>query len=66
MCNNNNNNELPDGDNVREKYNKSEKVTEPMTHKSLQRYHDNWQNHLSKKQGLSEAVQFQIQKANLK
>lgn len=60
-----NNFSVPDGDNVREKYNKSEKVTEPRTHKSLQCYHDNWQNHLSKKQGLGEAIQLQVQKANL-
>lgn len=56
---------IPDGYNVREKHNESEKVAEPRTHKSLQRYHDNRQNHLGQEQGLGEAVQLQVQEADL-
>lgn len=57
--------EVPDGDNVGEKHDESEKVAEPRTHKSLQCYHDDRQNHLGEEQGLGEAVQLQVQEANL-
>lgn len=56
---------IPDWYDVREKHNESEKVAEPRTHKSLQRYHDNRQNHLGQEQGLGEAVQLQVQEADL-
>lgn len=59
------NHKVPDGDNVRKKHNKSEKIAEPRTHKSLQRYQDNRQNHLGQEQGLGEAVKLQVQKTNL-
>lgn len=52
---------VPDGDDVREKHNEAEKVAKPGTHKSLQRYHDNRQNHLGQEQGLGETVQLQVQ-----
>lgn len=48
---------VPDGNNVREKHDESEKVAEPRTHKPLQRYHDNRQDHLGQEQGLGEAIQ---------
>lgn len=57
--------EVPDGDDVREKDDESEKVAEPRTHKPLQRYHDDRQNHLGQEQSLSEAVQLQVQQADL-
>lgn len=56
---------LPDGDDVREKHDEAEKVAEPRTHKPLQRYHDDRQNHLGQEQGLGEAVQLQVQKPDL-
>lgn len=56
---------VPDWDDVREKYDKTEKVAEPWTHKTLQCNHDNGQNHLGQEQGLGEPVQFQVQKADL-
>ena len=58
-------NKVPDGDNVGEKHHKSEKVAEPWTHKPLHCYHDDGQDHLGQEQGLGEAVQLQVQKANL-
>ena len=56
---------VPDGDDVREKHDESEEVAEPRTHKPLQRDHDNGQNHLGQEQGLGEAVQLQVQQADL-
>ena len=54
-------NEVPDGDDVREKYNKSEEVAKPRTHEPLQCHHDHRQNDLGQEQGLGEAVQLQVQ-----
>ena len=59
------NHKVPDGDNVREKHNKSEKIAEPRTQKSLQRHQDNRENNLGQEQGLGEAVKLQVEKTNL-
>lgn len=56
---------VPDRYDVREEHHETEQVAEPRTHESLQRYHDNGQNHLGQEQSLGEAVQLQVQEADL-